>query len=82
MMKRKISNTPLPDDPFATLYPNLANWVKDGWIELGRDDYSRSFVRVLDIGGQIWEGSARYKTIHAALQAADAAVAEWLGENG
>lgn len=71
-----------PADPFAALYPNVAGWVQDGWVEVGRDDFSRSFVRVLDIGGLIWEGRADYPTVHAALLAADAAIADWLGENG
>jgi hypothetical protein len=64
------------------LYPNVAQWVQDGWIELGRDDFSKSFVRVLDIGGLIWEGKAKYPTVHSALQALDAAIAKWIEENG
>lgn len=67
----KKTQQPEPD-PFAELYPNIAAWVQDGWIELGRDDMNRSFIRVLDIGGLIWEGDS-YKTIHAALKAADRA---------
>ena len=64
------------------LYPNVAGWVQDGWIELGRDDFNKSFVRVLDIGGLIWEGKASYPTVHDALQELDAAIAKWLEENG
>lgn len=71
-----------PPDPFAALYPNVAAWVQDGWVEIGRDDVSRSFVRVLDIGGLIWEGKIRYLTVHAALLAADAAIVSWREENG
>jgi hypothetical protein len=42
---------------FEEKYPLVFEWVKHfGWIEIGHDDYSRSFVRVLDIGGMIWEG--------------------------
>ena len=42
---------------FDEQYPNLAAWILDGdcWIELGTTDYSRSTVRILDIGGMIWE---------------------------
>jgi hypothetical protein len=43
---------------------------------------SRSFVRVLDIGGTIWEGKRSYPTVHAALTAADAAIAKWVKESG
>jgi hypothetical protein len=78
---KKKTPVPKPPDPFAALYPNVAQWVQDGWIELGRDDMRRSFIRVLDIGGLVWEGDD-FPTVHAALQAADRAVAEWLAENG
>ncbi len=71
-----------PADPFAALYPNVARWVQDGWVEIGRDDFSRSFVRVLDIGGMVWEGENSYPTVHEALLAADAAIGAWFDENG
>ncbi len=69
-------------ESFEDRYPNIAAWVWDGWIELGRDDYSRSFVRVLDIGGMIWEGENRYETVDEALAEAEAAIAAWVEENG
>lgn len=62
-------------DPFATLCPNIAAWVQHGWVEIGHDDYSRSFVRALDIGGMVWEGKASYPSLHEALQALDAGIA-------
>jgi hypothetical protein len=31
----------------------MAAWVQDGWIEIGRDDFSHSFVRALDAAGMI-----------------------------
>ncbi len=67
---------------FEEQYPNIAAWVKDGWIELGRDDYSHSLVRVLDIGGMVWEGEEEYETVDEALVAAEAAISAWLEENG
>lgn len=47
---------------FDEQYPNLAAWILDGdcWIELGTTDYSRSTVRILDIGGMIWESERSY----------------------
>jgi hypothetical protein len=81
MAKRKSPGAP-PADPFATLYPNVATWVQDGWIELGEDDNNQSFIRVLDIGGMVWEGKRSYPSVHEALQAADAAIADWFEENG
>jgi hypothetical protein len=62
-------------EAFEERYLNLAGWVQDGWIELGRDDYSRSFVRVLDEGGLVWEGKERYETVDEALFEADEAIA-------
>ena len=51
------------DMPAETNYPHVARWVQDfGWIEIGQDDFSRSMVRALDIGGLIWEGKPRYAT--------------------
>lgn len=69
-------------DSFEAHYPNIASWVRDGWIEIGRDDCSRSFVRALDIGGLVWEGNDRYATLDEALQALDSGIAAWLKENG
>jgi hypothetical protein len=49
---------------FEPLYPHLARWVQThGYIEIGYDDYCRSFVRALDIGGMIWEGLEHYPTL-------------------
>ena len=68
--------------PFAAAYPHIAAWVMDGWIEMGRDDFSHSFVRALDIGGMIWEGDDDYATVDAALLALDAGIAAFLEEHG
>jgi hypothetical protein len=38
-----------------------------GWIEIGQDDDSQSFVRALDMGGMVWEGKPKYKSVDAAL---------------
>ena len=51
-------------------YPTVARWVMEfGWIEIGQDDMSRSFIRALDDGGLVWEGRAQYPTLDVALQA-------------
>jgi hypothetical protein len=68
---------------FARLYPHVARWVQThGWIEIGYDDYSPSFVRALDIGGMIWEGPEHYRTIDEALQALEHALTEWMRAEG
>lgn len=68
---------------FDQEYPNLAWFVKEnhGWIELGRDDYSRSMIRILDPGGMIWEGKSSYKSVDAALRAAEEAIIRFRTEN-
>jgi hypothetical protein len=53
-----------------------------GWIAIGEDDYSRSFVRALDIGGMVWEGQeqSEYATIDEMLYALEEALAKWMRE--
>ena len=70
------------DDPFAALYRNIAFGVKGGWIEIGRNDHSQSFVRALDEGGLVWEGEAEYSVFHYAPQALHAGIAVWREEQG
>jgi hypothetical protein len=67
-------------DSFETRYPHISSWVQDGWIEMGRDDCGRSFVRALDIGGLVWEGDGPYASVDDALRALDAGIAAWLEE--
>jgi hypothetical protein len=74
---------PVPEPgSFTACYPNIAAWVQDGWIEIGRDDYSRSFVRALDIGGMVWEGADEYASLEEALRALDEGIAAWPEEMG
>jgi hypothetical protein len=79
--KKKPPAAKKPPDPFADLYPNVAGWLPDGIVEIGRDDMQQSFIRVLNYGNLIWEGD-EFPTVHAALQAADRAIAAWVAENG
>jgi hypothetical protein len=65
------------------LYPYIARWAQThGYIEIGSNDYSRSFVRALDIGGLIGEGLKHYPTPDEALQALEHALAEWMRAEG
>ncbi len=62
-------------------YPHLARWVAAyGWVEIGHDEVSPSFVRALQEGGMVWEGAATYPTLVAALAALDAGIGQWLRE--
>ena len=67
---------------FDDQYPTLAAWILggDAWIELGQDDFSQSTVRILDIGGMIWESERSYATVAEALTDAEQALIEWVGE--
>lgn len=63
--------------------PSIAQWVESyGWIEIGQDDYSRSMVRALDIGGMVWEGKTKYASLDELLRDLENGLANWLNENG
>lgn len=72
------------DKTFDDQYPNIAWWTQSGhgWIELGRDEYSSSVIRVLDIGGMLWEGDDKYETAGEAMDEADEFIEQWRIENG
>ena len=64
-------------------YPNVASWVQDrGYVEIGHDDFSQSFVRALDLGGLVWEGETEYRSLDEVLQALDDGIGAWIRENG
>ncbi len=66
---------------FDEMYPHIARWVKEhGWIELGNDGMSCSWVRALDEGGLIWEGGDASQPVDVAFQQLEAALVEWLRE--
>jgi hypothetical protein len=69
---------------FDKQYPNLAAWILggDAWIELGQGEMSHSYVRLLDIGGLIWESKRSYQTVAEALTDAEEALAAWMNEHG
>ena len=67
---------------FEEHYPNLADWVADGWLELGFDYGSGAFIRLVDYGSIVWQGKAEYPTVDAALAEAEEAAKAWFGENG
>ncbi len=47
----------------------------------GQDD-SQSFLRVLDMGGMVWEGKSKYKSVDAALDDLEAALEKIIEEIG
>ncbi len=67
---------------FEGKYPLVSEWVEHfGWVEIGYDDNRRSFVRVLDIGGMIWEGDESYESIDAMFNALELAIGAWKEQN-
>ncbi len=77
--KTKDENPAAADQRF----PNIAAWVHSyGWIEIGQDDDSRSFLRALDEGGMVWEGEAEYPSLDDALRTLDKALGKSIEENG
>ena len=68
---------------FSSTYPNIAAWTESyGWIEIGQDDFSQSFLRALDMGGMVWEGKPKYKSMDAALDDLEAALEKIIEEVG
>lgn len=56
-------------------YPNIANWIHKGFIEISYE-FGRDLVaRALDKGGVVWEGG-QYKNTDEAMQALDSAIAQ------
>jgi hypothetical protein len=68
---------------FSSTYPNVAKWTESyGWIEIGQDDYSQSFIRVLDEGGMVWEGKSNYESLDDALMDLEVALEKIIGDIG
>lgn len=56
---------------FSKKYPNLDWWISThGWTELGEDDHSSSWVRILDEGGMCYEDEDS-DSLDEALEKAD-----------
>ena len=68
---------------FSKKYPDIAAWVEDSTIEIGRQPWggSRAFIVVHDEGGTVWEGKHKYASLDEALQDAEQAIAKWFEEN-
>ncbi len=68
---------------FEQTYPNIARWVQSyGWIEIGDDGESSSFIRALDEGGTVWESDEDDMKLDEALHALEAGLAEWMKQYG
>ncbi len=66
-------------EPVARRYPNINRFVFErGWIEIGSDEYSDSFIRALDSGGLIWNGKPFYPSLDNALDVLEQELRQWL----
>jgi hypothetical protein len=72
------------DESFDDHYPNITWWTESGrgWIEVGQAEYRNSMIRVLDIGGMLWQGDDSYETVGEAMAEADQFIEQWRIENG
>ncbi len=58
-------------------YPNIANWMHKGFVEITHE-FGRDIVaRASDKGGIVWEGE-QYKNADEAMQALDMAIADMI----
>jgi len=53
----------------------------DSVLQLDRN-WRRLFFRALDIGGMVWEGKSKYKSVDAALDDLEAALKKIIEEIG
>ena len=66
---------------FEQIYPNIARWVQShGWIEIGDDGQSSSFVRALDEGGLVRESNEDDTSLNEVLRTLDLILAQRMKE--
>ncbi len=68
------------ENGFEKIYPYLHLYIDyQGWVELGADEHSKSWVRVLDEGGMRLEVDEA--TLDESLVKAEIWAKEWMTEN-
>ena len=71
----------LPTNGIESAFPNLAKWVRGGWIEVGDQDGRGFAARALDAGGLIYEKEG-CQTLAEAMDALETGLEKWFQENG
>lgn len=66
-------------------YPNIAQWIQDGTVEIGTDSWGygngREIVaKAIDEGGVVWEGDD-FKNFEDTLNALEKGIKKWCDEN-
>jgi len=68
---------------FSPTYPNITYWTEScGWIEIGYDYNTDTFIRALDEGGMVWGSESEYKSIDDALNDLETALGKIIEEIG
>lgn len=73
----------LAPDNFDMRYPFLAFWIREqGYIEVGYDPNTDTWVRALDEGGMVWSGGSQEQTPDAWLQAVEDGLRAFMDAEG
>lgn len=68
---------------FESRYPHIAAWIgMEGYVEIGHEPNTDSYVRALDEGGMVWSGGHRDGSLEDWLQALDAGLADFMEAEG
>jgi hypothetical protein len=68
---------------FETNYPNITRFVEEeGYIEIGDDYDTSSFVRAYNEGGTVYEGKSSYQSLDLAFEDLDRGIKEAMEELG
>ena len=68
---------------FEDLFPNLHQWADSGSeIKMGSTGNHGHLVTCVDEGGMVYESPAEVTDLQKALELAEAAIGDWLDENG
>jgi hypothetical protein len=70
-----------PSFDVESTFPNIAQWVRGGWIEIGDQDWQGFVTRALDAGGMVYEKNG-CKTLAEAMDALELGLGKWFDENG
>ena len=63
------------------LFPAIAQWVRDGHIEIGDQEMFGFVARALDYGGLVFEDD-RPDTLAEAMAALEKGLSKWFNEQG
>ncbi len=75
----------MPQTPngFEQMYPNISQWVSSyGWIEIGDDGQSTSYIRALNEGGMVWESDEDDTTLDEVLLSLESFLEEQMNQYG